>query len=143
MGARRCRARDTRAEVRPGRLARPCAGSARARDLNEKTSGVVALLPSRRGRHLEEIPPNFLQKVKTLHEERGWGRGRILEAMRAEGAKEWMVRRALAEIAGGNAGSSRSAQATFSNAPPRKEAPMETGARPPQVGLPETPREEA
>lgn len=97
--------------------------AAQARKLNEKTSDTVALLPTKRGRRLEEIPPNFLQKVKTLHEERGWGRGRILAAMRAEGAKEWMVRRALAEIAGGNSGSSRRAQATFSDAPPRKEAP--------------------
>jgi hypothetical protein len=89
------------------------AAAARAGELDDELHGVVALLPPRRGRHLEEIPPNFLQKVKTLHEERGWGRGRILSAMRAEGAKEWMVRRALREIAGGNSGSSHSSQATF------------------------------
>lgn len=97
--------------------------AAQARKLNEKTSDTVALLPSKRGRRLEEIPPNFLQKVKALHEERGWGRDRILEAMRDEGATEWLVRRALAEIAGGNSGSSRRPQATFSDATPRKEAP--------------------
>jgi hypothetical protein len=94
--------------------------AARAGELEDDLHRVVALLPRRRGRHLEEFPPNFLQKVKTLHEERGWGRDRILAAMRAEGAKEWMVRRALREIAGGNSGSSRGSEATFSDAPSKK-----------------------
>jgi hypothetical protein len=79
----------------------------RAGELGKDLHELVVFLPKKRGRHLEEIPPNFLQKVKTLHEERGWGRDRILAGMRDEGATEWQVRRALSEIAGGNSGSSR------------------------------------
>lgn len=79
--------------------------AARFGALEEKLHTVVALLPREPGRPLEENPESFRQKVKMLHEELGWGRPKILAAMRDEAATEWMVRRALTELAGEKSGS--------------------------------------
>jgi hypothetical protein len=62
----------------------------------------IGVLPAKRGRRLEEIPPNFRQEVLRLKTENGWGRPRIREFMQA---KDWMVRRVLEEAAGDEAGS--------------------------------------
>ena len=86
------------------------AAAARAGQIEQELRSLAGLGPRRRGRALEEIPPIFLQKVRTLHEELGWGRPRILAAMRDEGATDWMVRRALAEFAGEKSGSRRGSQ---------------------------------
>lgn len=64
----------------------------------------IGVLPPKRGRRLEEIPPNFRQEVLRLKNEKGWGRPRIREFMRA---KDWMVRRVLEEAAGEETGSRR------------------------------------
>lgn len=78
--------------------------AARAGALAEELRGDVALLPRGRGRPLAENAPNFRQKVKMLHEEKGWGRARIARAMRVS---EWQVRRVLEEQAGGKSSARR------------------------------------
>lgn len=84
------------------------AAAARAGMLEERLREIGALLPREPGRpRLEETSESFLQKVKMLHEELGWGRPRILEALLAEGATEWQVRCALDELAGEKSGSRR------------------------------------
>jgi len=83
------------------------AAAARAAQLERDFREALALLPQRPGRRLEDLEGDFLQFVKTLHDDLGWGRPRIFEAAKRDfGATEWQVRRALERIAGGNGGSS-------------------------------------
>jgi hypothetical protein len=78
--------------------------AARAGALVDALRADVALLPRRVGRPLAEIPPSFRQEVLRLHREYGWGRPRIVRAMRVFEPKmrgvDYKVRRVLADAAG-------------------------------------------
>jgi hypothetical protein len=83
------------------------AAAARAGQLVEALRRDVGLLPRGRGRPLEEIPLNFLQEIRRLRDEEGWGRPRIVAAMRDHGVSEWKVRRILERDAGEKSSSKR------------------------------------
>jgi hypothetical protein len=101
------RAFDTLADEDARRAHLSKVAAARFGKLEEDLREAVALLPRKPGRpRLEKTPPSFLQEIRRLHEELGWGRPRIVAAMRDRGLTEWEVRLALAEAAGEKAGSS-------------------------------------
>ena len=83
------------------------AAVARAGQLEEDLHALVALLPKKPGRQLEKTRESFLQEIRRLKTEEGWGRPRIVEAMRDRGVTEWEVRRALTDLAGEKPGSRR------------------------------------
>jgi hypothetical protein len=82
----------------------------------DELDGLVGLLPQKPGRkklvdpeigsldleslELEETPESFLQLVRVLKEERGWGRPAIAEFMRPFGVTETQVRNALDALPG-------------------------------------------
>src|SRR5262249_23490595 len=89
---------------RHARLAK--AVTARHEEFGRRLAEAVALLPRGRGRpELEEIPAVFLQEIRRLRDEEGWGRPRILAVMRPHGITDWQLRKQLERDAGGKRGS--------------------------------------
>ena len=82
--------------------ARLKAAAARAGQIEDELRETRVRLPGKPGRPLDEIPPSFVQEILRLHDEYGWGRPRILDAMRDRGVTERHVRRVLAQHAGQN-----------------------------------------
>ena len=106
------RAFDTIAEDDERRARLSKAAAARFGKLEEDLHEALALLPRRPGRPpLEKTPASFLQEIRHLYEELGWGRPRIVDAMRDRGVSEWEVRQVLAGLAGEKPGSSTAGRA--------------------------------
>ena len=76
------------------------AAAARAGKIEGELREAIARLPSRPGPRRRALDELLVQEILHMHEERGWGRPRILAAMRDSGVTERQVRRVLAEHAG-------------------------------------------
>jgi hypothetical protein len=76
------------------------AAAARAGKIEGELREAIARLPSRPGPRRRPLDELLVQEILHMHEELGWGRPRILAAMRDSGVTERQVRRVLAEHAG-------------------------------------------
>jgi hypothetical protein len=72
------------------------AAAARAGRIEDELREALARLPGKAGRPRRPLDESFVQEILHLHEELGWGRPRILAAMRESGVTERQVRQVLA-----------------------------------------------
>jgi hypothetical protein len=76
------------------------AAAARAGKIEAELRETITRLPRRPGPRRRALDELLVQEILHMHEELGWGRPRILAAMRDSGVTERQVRRVLAEHAG-------------------------------------------
>jgi hypothetical protein len=76
------------------------AAAARAAKIDEGLSEAIAVLPGKPGPRRRPLDELLVQEILHMKEELGWGRPRIVAAMRDSGVTDRQVRRVLSEHAG-------------------------------------------